>query len=213
MEMKDDPVKGVVYYLIHSVLLSINLYTNKALFGLNPAVSVLQFTFARGLCSVLLSLLMSRGNLRHELVDCVDRSSLPSLVFRCLQGALSVFISFMCMKYFDVSTVGIVCSLTPLFVCLLAYFMLGERLKRSDQMALVFVVACVCLVMLGADPTTSSTGSMTGTLPMIALLSQPFLLAAGMIAMRQMRKLPETCCSTYCNLTIFLVSAVAMLIS
>jgi drug/metabolite transporter (DMT)-like permease len=126
--MKDDPVKGVVYYLVHSVLLSINLYTNKALFGLNPTVSVLQFTFARGLISVLLSLLMSHRNLKHELVDCVDRSSFPSLVFRCLQGALSVFISFMCIKYFDVSTVGIVCSLTPLFVCLLAYFMLGERL-------------------------------------------------------------------------------------
>ena len=149
--MKDDPVRGVVYYLIHTVLLSINLYTNKALFGLNPAVSIIQFTFVRGLCSVILSLLMSFRNLKHELYDCIDRSNLPSLVFRCMQGALSVLISFFCIKYFDVSTVGIVCSLTPLFVCLLAYFMLGERLKRFDQFAIVFVVACVCLVMVGAD--------------------------------------------------------------
>jgi len=165
-------VKGVVYYLVHSVLLSINLYTNKALFGLNPLVSVLQFTFVRGLISVLLSLVMSHRKLRHDLVDCVDRETFPSLMFRCLQGALSVFISFMCIKYFDVSTVGIVCSLTPLFVCLLAYFVLGERLKRFDLAALFFVVACVSLVMLGADTNmNNSAGTKTELLPLVALLS------------------------------------------
>ncbi len=63
--MKDDPRKGVAYYLIHTVLLSINMYTNKMLFGLNPAVSVLQFTFIRGVCSVFLGVLMGYGKLRH----------------------------------------------------------------------------------------------------------------------------------------------------
>lgn len=67
--MKDDPRKGVAYYLIHTVLLSINLYTNKMLFGLNPSVSVIQFTFIRGVCSVLLGVIMGYGKLRHELVD------------------------------------------------------------------------------------------------------------------------------------------------
>lgn len=162
-------MKGVIFYLIHSVLLSINLYVNKVLFGLSPTVSVIQFTFVRGLCSVILSLLMANRNLKHVLIDCVDRSSLLSLVFRCLQGALSVFISFLCIKYFDVSTVGIVCSLTPLFVCFFAHFMLGERLKKSDQVALIFVVACVCLVMLGAEPT--SAASPMEMLPLLALLS------------------------------------------
>jgi len=115
----------------------------------------------------------------------VDGSNVFSLAFRCLQGALSVFISFICIKYFDVSTVGIVCSLTPLFVCMLAYFLLGERLKRLDQIALIFVVACVCLVMHGAKPSSGSTHQLTiEMLPIVALLSQPLLLAAGMIAMR-----------------------------
>jgi len=185
VESEDNTSKGVIYYLIHSVLLTIGLYVNKVLFGLNPTVSVIQFTFVRGFCSAILSLLMANRNLRYELIDCVDRSSVFSLAFRCLQGALSVFISFICIKYFDVSTVGIVCSLTPLFVCMLAYFLLGERLKRPDQISLIFVVACVCLVMLGAKPSSGSTHQLTSEmLPLVALLSQPLLLAAGMIAMR-----------------------------
>jgi hypothetical protein len=45
---------------------------------------------------------------------------------------------------------------------------------------------------------------------MIALLSQPLLLAAGIVAMRQMRRLPETCCSTYQNLVLFVLSGLIM---
>jgi len=82
--LKDDPIKGVTYYLIHTVLLSINMYTNKSLFGLNPFISVLQFTFLRGVCSVLMSLIWGYGRLKLELYDKIDRKILPSLVFRCL---------------------------------------------------------------------------------------------------------------------------------
>lgn len=202
VECEDDPKKGIAYYLIHTVLLSVNLYTNKDLFGRNPLISVVQFTFIRGLCCVLMSLALGFRNLKHDLVDNVDRKSLPSLVFRCVQGALSVFISFMCIKYFDVSTVGVVCALQPVIVCLLAYFMLGERLRRFDQLSLFFVVVCVSLVMLGAAPAADASDegdqkNEMGLLPIIALLSQPVLLGMGTIAMRQMRRLPETCCSTY----------------
>jgi drug/metabolite transporter (DMT)-like permease len=123
----DNPGKGVTYYLIHTVLMSLTLYSNKFLFNLNPFVSVLQFTFVRGVCSSMLSLGWSFGSLHKNLIGSVDRECLPSLVFRCVQGALSVFISFLCLKYFSVSIVGIVCSLTPLMVCLLAYFALGEK--------------------------------------------------------------------------------------
>jgi len=126
-EIPDNPSKGVAYYLIHTVLMSLTLYSNKFLFNLNPFVSVLQFTFVRGVCSAMLSLGWSFGNLHKNLIGSVDKECLPSLVFRCVQGALSVFISFLCLKDFSVSIVGIVCSLTPLMVCLLAYFTLGEK--------------------------------------------------------------------------------------
>jgi drug/metabolite transporter (DMT)-like permease len=123
------------------------------------------------------------GQLKHSLIDSVDRKSLPSLIFRCTQGGLSVFISFMCIKFFNVSTVGIVCSLTPLFVCLIAYWLLGERLKTFDQVALVAVFVSVLMVILGAKGEESETMG-ANPLALIALISQPILLAAGCVAMR-----------------------------
>lgn len=126
-EIKDNPSKGVSYYLIHTVLMSLTLYSNKFLFDLNPYVSALQFTFVRGVCSAILSLGWNYGKLHENLVGSVTKDCLPSLIFRCVQGALSVFISFLCLQYFSVCIVGVVCSLTPLMVCLLAYLALGEK--------------------------------------------------------------------------------------
>jgi drug/metabolite transporter (DMT)-like permease len=108
--------------------MSINLYTNKGLFNLNPVVGIMQFMFIRGVISTVLMTLWSYGSLKITFIDSIDKSNIASLVFRCLQGAISLFITFLSIKFFNVSTVGIVCSLTPLFVCLFAYFLLGERL-------------------------------------------------------------------------------------
>lgn len=207
VEIEDDPKKGIAYYLIHTVLLSVNLYTNKDLFARNPTASLVQFTFIRGLFCFLFSLMMGVGSLKRDLYSNVDSRCLPSLVFRCVQGALSVFISFMCIKYFEVSTVGITCALQPVIVCLLAYFVLGERMRRFDQLSLVLLVVCVSLVILGAESTESTDEKAEiGLIPLVALLSQPVLLAMGTVAMRQMRRLPETCCSTYQNATLFVLS-------
>lgn len=119
-------------YLLYTVLMTVNMYVNKMLFSSNPQLTVLQFTFVRAVSSVLLSLLTGIGNLKRELFDSIGSDVVPSLIFRCLQGTLSVLITFTSIKYFDVSTVGVVCSLTPFFVCLLAYFVLGEKLRRGD---------------------------------------------------------------------------------
>lgn len=169
----------------------------------------MQFTFSRGLLCTAMLILCNFKNLKRDLCQSVKREDLGSLVFRCSQGGLSVIISFMTVKNFSVSTVGIVCSLAPIFCCIMAYLVLGERMKPIDYMALVAVFAAVCLVILGAKPPdtleTTDTNiedadggqSKSNMFMMILLLAQPVLLAAGIIAMRQMRRLPETTCSTY----------------
>jgi len=45
---------------------------------------------------------------------------------------------------------------------------------------------------------------------MVALISQPFLLAGGDIAMRKMRKMPESLCSAYQNISLTLLASVYM---
>ena len=64
--------------------MSINLYTNKGLFKLNPAVGIMQFMFIRGVISTVLITVWSYGSLKSTFVDSIDRSNIASLVFRCL---------------------------------------------------------------------------------------------------------------------------------
>lgn len=201
----------MTYYLASTLLLSGQLYSNKMLFDTNPEVSVLQFTFVRGAVSLAFGLLWSSGHLRADLIDHLDWATLPSLGFRCFQGATSVFISFLCVKFFSVATVGVVCSLTPLIACLIAYFVLGERIKRAELLGIVFVVSAVILIMLGQEE--SPEREQVGILPLVALISQPVLLGGGIVTMRQMRKLPETCASNYCNLSLFLFALTIMLLT
>lgn len=151
-------------------------------------------------------------NLKKTLVDSVDRENLPSLLFRCTQGAFSIFISFMSLKYFNVSTVGIVCSLTPLIVCVIASFLLNERMKVRDAITLACVFIAVMLVIAFADGEEANTMK-TNPWALIALVSQPFLLAGGSIAMRKMRKMPEQVCSAYQNVTLAVMASLAMVVS
>lgn len=95
-------------------------------------------------------LLWVNVNFKAVLIDSVKRSDLFSLIFRCVQGGLSVQIGFMSLKFFNVSTVGIVCSLTPIFVCIFAFFLLGEIVKIKDIIALFAVMLAAAMVILGA---------------------------------------------------------------
>jgi len=149
-------------------------------------------------------------NLKQVLIDSVDRECLPSLLFRCIQGAFSIFISFMSLKYFNVSTVGIVCSLTPLIVCVIASFLLNEQMKLRDGVTLAGVFVAVMLVVLFANPEQSATMH-ANPWALVALISQPVLLAGGSIAMRKMRKMPEQLCSAYQNLTLLVMASFAMI--
>ena len=65
--------------------------------------------------------------------------------------------------------------------------------------------------MIGAEEGEVKTVE-TSWLPLAALLSQPFLLAAGIVSMRKMRRLPEIVCTSYSNVTLALISGAAMIL-
>ena len=63
----------------------------------------------------------------------------------------------MSLKYFNVSTVGVVCSLTPLIVCVIASYLLNERMKRRDMFTLGGVFVACMLVIIFANKEQSAT--------------------------------------------------------
>jgi hypothetical protein len=65
--------------------------------------------------------------------------------------------------------------------------------------------------MIGEEEDQSKTTE-SSWLPMTALICQPFLLAAGVVSMRKMRRLPETVCTTYSNVSLSLISGIAIVL-
>ena len=105
----------------------------------------------RGLVCTIMVLLMINRNMKATLYDPVDKKALPSLIFRCLQGGISVYISFSSINYFNVSTVGIVCSLKPIIACLMGVTILGESMTLKDVLCMSAVFIAVFLVIFGSE--------------------------------------------------------------
>lgn len=180
-ETKDNPVKGIAFFILSTVFMVLTNTLSKQQFIMTPTLSVFDALFARGLVSLVLLALYMNRNIKAELIDSVDSSNLKALVFRCGSGAVCQVIAFQSIKYFDVSTVGMVCSLAPIFVCVMAYFLLGERMNYPDVLFLFSVFCCVTLVLLGAGsgssidtPEVAVTG---GAMALVGLIATPMLTA------------------------------------
>ena len=76
----------------------------------------------------------------------------------------------MSYKYFNVSTVGIVCSLYPVLVCVIASFLLNERMKIRDVMTLTGVFISVILVIVYSNAEEAETMN-SNPWALIALIS------------------------------------------
>lgn len=175
-------------------------------------MAIMQLTFVRGVVCSLMVLLMINRNAKQILWDPVDRRTLPSLIFRCLQGGISVYIAFSSINYFNVSTVGIVCSLKPIIACIFGVTILNEPMSCKDVVCMSAVFIAVFLVIFGSKG-SQQEAMQSNPWAMVALVAQPFLLAGGDIAMRKMRKMPEQLCSAYQNLSLSLLACIYMFAS
>ena len=96
----------------------------------------------------------------------------------------------MAVKYFNVSTIGVVCSLKPIMVCMFAVLVMGEKMGGLDIASNVLSIVAILLVILGT-PQDESSSTSASLWAFIALIMQPILLSAGDLLLKKMGKLPE----------------------
>lgn len=209
VEVSDNPKMGVLWYVVYSLKLTAILYITKGIYALNPGIEVLQITAMKALISVLILALALNRNLKHVMYDRVDPAAKGALAFKTAQSTASIFISYTAMKYFSVSTVGVVCSLTPLVACVLAWLILKERLTCWTVSSIFIVLACVLLVIFGATG-HAATASGHSYLAVVGLCAQPVLLAGGMIASRKMKNNHPMAQACYTNLLLGIVSLIGI---
>lgn len=123
------------------------MYLMKAVFTLNPDLSIPQITLLKAAIAVLILGASFNVNLKYIMVDSVQADCVGSLVFKTMQGSLGVIMSYYAINAFTVSTVGIAGSLSPLLVCILAAIILGEKVKATEIIGLIFVITGVCLII------------------------------------------------------------------
>lgn len=87
-----------------------------------------------------------------------------------------------------------VCSVAPIIVVFLSYFLLGEQIRLPYILFLFSVFCCVILVLVGAqtggdtvitDGSIEATAAVTGgAIAFVGLVAQPILVAGQTIASR-----------------------------
>lgn len=85
--------------------------------------------------------------------DSVHVDTIPSLCFKTFQGSIGVLLAYYAIRAFQISTVGIVSSISPLLVCLLASLVLNEKIKATEIVGLVIVIVGIMLVVVGVQGT------------------------------------------------------------
>ena len=76
-------MKGFLFYIIHTFVMSGNLYSQQLLFKAAPQMAIMQLTFLRGaVCTAMMMLYINR-NLKATLIDPVTKKDVPSIAFRC----------------------------------------------------------------------------------------------------------------------------------
>ena len=80
---REAPRRGVIIFILYTILMSGNNYVAKMMFETDPTLDVWKLTFARGVIAFTIMMVKINVNVKRELWDGVERSTVPSLVFRC----------------------------------------------------------------------------------------------------------------------------------
>jgi drug/metabolite transporter (DMT)-like permease len=136
---------------MYTIQMTSILFIMKALYTVNPEIEVLQVTTMKALVSILILCLVANVKLKHIMYDSIDPDSVWALAYKSVQATISIMIQYNAMKYFTVSTTGVVCSLVPLVACVLAAVLLKEKLTFWTIGSVMIVLACIITILLGAE--------------------------------------------------------------
>jgi drug/metabolite transporter (DMT)-like permease len=105
----------------------------------------------RSVVSCLLLALYLNKNLKNVMFDSVKSDSVPGLVVRTLTGNVAIFINFMSVKYFPLTTVAMMINCAPILTLILVVPILDEKVKLKDVICVIAAFLAIGLVILGNE--------------------------------------------------------------
>ena len=170
--------------------------------------------FMRSVFGIALMTAMINTKLKRDTWDSVTRDKVGSLVFKTLASSTTNIIQYSVTKYIPLTIISIVINMAPIFVFILAFFILKEVIKRYDLMMMLLTLVGILTVILGSEKEKKDSDE-ESPMPMLVLylllLSNPMLSAGGQVAMRKMGKFNDSVVSWYLQWSVGISSAIVML--
>ena len=86
------------------------------------------------------------------------------------------------VQHIDVVIVSLVNNTIPVFVILLAFFLLKERLRKMECFFIALTFGAVIVIVLGQKPSESSETFNEAPFAYISLFCNPLISAGGQVA-------------------------------
>lgn len=216
MEHEDQPVKGVMIYLLYTVFYTCNFVIANLLYDRNPNLYSFQMLIVRSCFVLFFQALYVNKDLKKAVCDSVKPKDLPVLGFRSLQGSISNIINFSISQYLPMTIIGIFNNLGPLIAIILAYLILKEKIAKWTIFMMFLTVSGVLFVVLTSNEDSGSETQKqahgTGlVIVYVLLLFNPILGAGGTIIMRKMKKFHDATVSFYLSWSIITVNLIIVL--
>jgi drug/metabolite transporter (DMT)-like permease len=194
---------GYIYYIFFTIFSALGSLFAKFIYtSRHPDVSGFQLLLLRSIWSTIFLSLLANKNLKNIAYDSIPRSAMPTLAFRCCQGAFTNTVNYVAAKYLPLGIVGVINNMAPAVTVTLAFFFLREKLFCVD---LTFLAAALtgCIAIVVGGSSSGGSYATIGDMPILygALFMSPIMSGAGTIALRKMRKLNGQTVSFYTNLT------------
>jgi len=106
--------------------------------------------------------------------------------------------------------IGIAQNLTPILTVIMAYFMVGEKIKSIDVLMIIIGFGGITMVTYGFVQKQEMKEHSLPVIATIGAFTIPFLLSLGNITMSKMKGLDENTVSLYMGPSLAILMAIYM---
>ena len=152
LENSDQPTKGMLFYILYTLLYSLCFLCASYLYRRNPDLTPFQMLVMRSAFALAFQVIWVNKELKSAVWDGVDRKSVPPLIFRSIQGTATNIINYSVTKFLPLTLIAIVNNMGPLVTVVLAFFILKERIKTFEIVMILLTVGGVLTVVIGESP-------------------------------------------------------------
>lgn len=178
----------------------------KYLFNKYPNIGAFELIVARSVISLIVLLVYLNVKVVKVTVTQVKGKPKGALVFRCVQSSVAMILKTIITKYLSITLISIVYNMIPMFVIIIAWLLLREKIDRIEIAILGLTVILLSAIVWDGHKKNDDKVDWDEILMYFLLFIQTVGTAAGTVALRTLKKFDETIILWYSYWSAILIS-------